>query len=192
MATGLQQSPANTELIHADGGFTTAFPSELGSMAVCFDGDRLVQLTFDHGSRSSALRSIGAVTSTEDPSPSQRSVVDLLTAYAAGEPVDLSRIEVSLPWTTPFALRVVEACRGIGYGEELSYGEVARIAGSPGAARAVGNIMAKNPIPLVIPCHRVIGSHGALGGYSARGGLAVKERLLAMEQTSVQADAVGH
>lgn len=79
-----------------------------------------------------------------------------------------------------FYLRVYDVVRSIPAGETLSYGEVARAAGCPGAARAVGTAMRKNPICLFIPCHRVVGSSG-LGGYSGSGGVETKRRLLSRE-----------
>lgn len=88
------------------------------------------------------------------------------------EPLDLSG-------ATAFQRRVWLATRDIPYGETRSYGQIARQAGSPGAARAVGRAMATNPVPIVVPCHRVIGSDGDLRGFG--GGLDLKRRLLEME-----------
>jgi methylated-DNA-[protein]-cysteine S-methyltransferase len=85
------------------------------------------------------------------------------------------------PWT-PFQKRVIDVCRSIPWGSTLTYGQVAALAGSPGASRAVGSVMAKNRFPLIVPCHRVIGSNG-LGGFSAPDGLKLKSRLLANEGT---------
>ncbi|MEX1224432.1 MAG: MGMT family protein, partial [Pirellulales bacterium] len=73
------------------------------------------------------------------------------------------------------------ACRRIPIGQTMSYAELAAVAGSPGAARAVGNIMAGNRVPIIVPCHRVVGSGGSLGGYSSSGGLRTKRRLLSLE-----------
>ena len=81
---------------------------------------------------------------------------------------------------TAFQRRVWLAVRDIPYGETRSYGQIARQAGSPGAARAVGQAMAANPVPIVAPCHRVIGSDGNLRGFG--GGLDLKRRLLEMER----------
>ena len=82
---------------------------------------------------------------------------------------------------TEFTRRVYEVVRSIPAGETLTYAEVARGAGHPGAARAVGSVMANNRHPLFIPCHRVVAS-GGLGGFSGPGGLAQKRQLLALEQ----------
>ena len=80
-----------------------------------------------------------------------------------------------------FAQMVLEACRRIPYGQTASYADLARAVGVPGAARAVGSVMARNPVPLVVPCHRVVRSDGSLGGFSVPDGVALKRRLLRME-----------
>ena len=80
---------------------------------------------------------------------------------------------------SPFRRRVLAAVGAIPYGETTSYGEIARRAGSPRGARAVGQAVGANPIPLIIPCHRVIGSNGALVGFGL--GLPMKRRLLELE-----------
>ncbi len=89
-------------------------------------------------------------------------------------PIDLSLL-------TPFQRRVLEATTEVGFSQTAGYGEIARRVGRPGASRAVGNALSKNPVPIVIPCHRVIASDGTLGGY--RGGLQYKEALLALERS---------
>ncbi len=100
-----------------------------------------------------------------------------LAAFFAGE---LEVFDLPLrPSGTTFQLRVWQALRGIPYGETVSYGEVARRIGRPGASRAVGRANGQNPIAIVMPCHRVIGADGTLTGYG--GGLDVKRRLLALE-----------
>jgi methylated-DNA-[protein]-cysteine S-methyltransferase len=95
---------------------------------------------------------------------------------------DLQAFELPLDLggATVFQRAVLLACFQVPYGQVVSYGELARRAGFPGAARAVGQVMARNPLPLVIPCHRVIASDGGLTGFG--GGLPLKERLLAMER----------
>ena len=106
-----------------------------------------------------------------------------LRAYMDGqrvsfdEPVDLSRMSA-------FVRRVLEAARSIPYGEVRTYARVAAEAGNPRAARATGQALGANPMPIVVPCHRVVTSSGRLGGY--RGGLALKARLLALEGQPVR------
>jgi methylated-DNA-[protein]-cysteine S-methyltransferase len=105
-----------------------------------------------------------------------------LREYFAGTRREFN-LPLDLSGRTPFQERVLAACLGVGYGETASYGEVARRAGHPGAARAVGQVMATNRLALVVPCHRVVAGSGGLGGYG--GGLALKARLLAMEAAGV-------
>ncbi len=106
-----------------------------------------------------------------------------LQAFAAGTPTDLSHLPLDLSYMTDFGRRVAMACRQVPWGETISYGQLATRIGSPGAARAVGAVMARNRHPLIIPCHRVIASNGALTGFSAPQGLIMKQRLLAHEET---------
>ena len=80
---------------------------------------------------------------------------------------------------TPFQIRVLNELSRILFGETVTYGELAARAGSPGASRAVGSVMAKNPLPIVIPCHRVLAAGNTIGGFT--GGLDMKRWLLAIE-----------
>jgi len=82
---------------------------------------------------------------------------------------------------TPFQRSVLTKVQEVPRGEYLTYGELARRIGRPGAARAVGQALGSNPIPVLIPCHRVLASDGSLGGYSGRGGVRTKEALLRLE-----------
>lgn len=100
--------------------------------------------------------------------------------FLAGDPSDLGSIPVDLEGQPPFRRKVLETLRATRAGETFTYGELARMAGSPGAARAVGQAMARNPLPIVIPCHRVVAADGP-GGFSLFGSLEAKERLLALE-----------
>jgi O-6-methylguanine DNA methyltransferase len=101
----------------------------------------------------------------------------LLDKYFRGAPVVFS-VPVD-PSGTAFDKRVWGALSALPWGSHTSYGELASVIGKPGAARAVGGACGRNPIPLIIPCHRVLQSGGLIGGYS--GGAGVKERLLAIE-----------
>ncbi len=105
----------------------------------------------------------------------------LITAYFEGVRVDFGDIPVVLDGLGLFAKRALTICRGVKFGQTVSYGQLAKITGKPGAARAVGGVMAENPLPLIIPCHRVIRADGRLGGFSASGGVNLKKRLLKLE-----------
>ena len=86
---------------------------------------------------------------------------------------------------TPFMNRIYRACRQIPCGQTWSYAQLAGRAGNKKASRAVGAAMARNRVPLVIPCHRVVASSGKLQGFSALGGIQTKQRLIDLEQTGV-------
>ena len=106
-----------------------------------------------------------------------------LKQYFAGKlrtftvPVDFSR------WQG-FTAQVYIALRAVPYGETITYGELARRAGQPAAARAVGGIMARNPLPIILPCHRVIAANGTMTGYSGGAGIPTKVFLLNHEKVS--------
>jgi O-6-methylguanine DNA methyltransferase len=105
-----------------------------------------------------------------------------ITAYYAGEAIDFDDFPLDLG-STPFIDAVRSTVRAIPRGEVLSYGQVAAMVGHPGAARAVGQVMAKNPVTVIIPCHRVVGSNGRLTGFG--GGLPMKQQMLSMEGVSL-------
>jgi methylated-DNA-[protein]-cysteine S-methyltransferase len=119
----------------------------------------------------------------EPPPPFVHAAIDLVTAYFQGEAVDFSRVPLDLSGLTAFRLRIYQALRAVPRGHVVDYGELASAAGTPGAARAVGQAMAHNPLPLFVPCHRVVAASGRIGGFSAPGGPATKRRLLELEAT---------
>lgn len=117
----------------------------------------------------------------------QEGVDDVITAtitqlneYFAG-----ARRHFNLPldWRdlSPFAVAILDVLQTVPFGTTVSYGDLAAMAGRPGAARAVGRVMAGNPFPIVVPCHRVLGCKGSLTGYSGGEGIATKEWLLDFE-----------
>lgn len=103
-----------------------------------------------------------------------------MVAYFAGQRVEFD-VSLDLTGLTDFRRKVLSACAKIPYGATITYGELADRVGSPGAARAVGGVMANNPVPLIVPCHRVLAASGKMGGFSAQGGVAVKARMLRLE-----------
>jgi methylated-DNA-[protein]-cysteine S-methyltransferase len=111
-----------------------------------------------------------------------KALQDQISAYFEGAYVDFDNdIPIPLEGLSSFARSVLNACRGIRYGQTMSYGTLAQKSGNPKAARAIGGAMARNPIPLIIPCHRVVRSDGKIGGFSATGGVPLKKRLLRIE-----------
>jgi methylated-DNA-[protein]-cysteine S-methyltransferase len=104
---------------------------------------------------------------------------DRFAAYFAGEAFDFRGVELDLDGSTPLQRALAEALRSIPYGETVTYGELAALAGSPNAARAAGTFCAGNRFPLVIPCHRVVAADG-IGGFGSLG-VDYKRRLLDLE-----------
>jgi len=104
-----------------------------------------------------------------------------LQAYWAGERMGFD-LSLDVSWATPFQQAVWRQLLTIPYGHTCTYADVARAIGKPLAVRAVGTAIGRNPLSVIVPCHRVLGSNGQLGGYS--GGLERKRALLALEQRS--------
>lgn len=160
--------------------YYTLFDSPIGLCALAGDGNELFELLLDLSGKRGVERSLAARYCQEirnDGSPF-RNLLGELRRYFRGERVDFT-FTSSFPWATPFERKVYVALRKVPYGQPIGYRELAKRAGSPGAARAVGGAMARNRLPILIPCHRVIRSDGSIGGFSA--GTAIKRRLLELE-----------
>ncbi len=100
-------------------------------------------------------------------------------AHLAGKRTDYADVTIDLAWATAFQQELAAALRAVPWGETVSYGELAALAGRPGAARAAGSFCAENRFALIVPCHRVVASDG-IGGYGPSG-VGLKRRLLALE-----------
>lgn len=125
---------------------------------------------------------------TSKASPDARLFTDLqkkIKAYFDGSYVDFADTRLVLDGLSKFSRKALTACKKVKYGQTFSYSELAKLAGRPGAGRAVGNILAKNPMPLIIPCHRIIRADGKSGGFSAGGGVGLKERMLKLESSAL-------
>lgn len=111
-----------------------------------------------------------------------QAVIDRMSAVVSGHSADdLTDVPVDLDGVGAFEQQVYAAARAVPPGETTTYGALAAELGEPGAAQAVGRAMGRNPVPIVVPCHRVVGAGGALTGFSARGGVETKRRLLVLE-----------
>ena len=111
-----------------------------------------------------------------------RSAVAAIRAYAEGDESGFDDMPLDLAGTDPFRKAIYSAARRLGHGEVVTYGELAERAGFPSHARETGTALGRNPIPLIVPCHRIIAAGGKLGGFSAEGGTDTKKRLLAHER----------
>ncbi len=125
-------------------------------------------------------RDLGTFRSEAPPSPI-RSIIGKVRKHLLGEPQKFNDTAISLDGIGGFGRLVYEVARRIPPGETLTYGEMARIVGHPTATRAIGRVLGRNPIGLIVPCHRIIGARGHLGGFSAYGGISTKARILAPE-----------
>lgn len=156
-----------------------AVETRLGWIGVAFTDAGLRATTLPRDRRAEAvaeLLALGAGTLAAEEELGDLS--QRLRRYAQGEPVAFpDRLDLS--HATPFLCAVWQATQEIPPGETRSYGWLARRVGRPGAARAVGQAMRTNPLPIVIPCHRVVAADGGLGGYG--GGLPLKAALLRLE-----------
>jgi methylated-DNA-[protein]-cysteine S-methyltransferase len=116
------------------------------------------------------------------PPAAVSAVIEAAKRYFAGEPVEFANVSLDLGGQDEFFRKIYAAARRVGWGQTTTYGSLAKELGAgPEAARAVGQAMAKNPVPLIIPCHRVLAAGGKLGGFSAPGGATTKQRMLEME-----------
>lgn len=107
-----------------------------------------------------------------------------ITDYYKGTYVDFKELPLSIvyPRFSGFGCKVLKVCKGVPLGKTITYSQLAKRAGFPKAARAVGNILAKNPLPLIIPCHRVVRSDSKIGKFSAPGGGKMKKKMLEYEK----------
>ncbi len=105
-------------------------------------------------------------------------VIGAVRRYARGDKVDFRFVAVDYGAASPFFRDVWEAARGLAHGEIVTYGELAARAGHPGMARETGQALGRNPVPLIVPCHRIAAASGKTGGFSAPGGVSTKLRLL--------------
>ena len=162
-------------------------PSSLGWIALVGAETLLKQLTFGHRNSAAAAGALdpelckSAISGTAISGTWNADLVRRLQAYASGTPVDFRDVRIDTREMTHFQRQVARQCRCIAYGQVRTYGQLAAEAGFPRAARAVGNCMAANRFPLVVPCHRVVPASGRGGAFSAPGGTGLKRRLLAME-----------
>lgn len=157
---------------------TATVESPIGALLLVADGEDRLTGVFTEGHRTEAAARARAVPAVDAPDGALAAAAEQLTEYFAGE-----RTAFDLPTAaagSPMQQEVWDALCRIPYGTTTSYGALAAELGmSPGAARAVGTANGRNPISIIVPCHRVVGASGALTGYA--GGLEAKRRLLVLE-----------
>ena len=162
----------------------TLFDTAIGSCGIAWNDRGVVAFQLPEGSSSTTRATLisrvqGAI---ECAAPvSIRRVVDAVTALLRGERTDLAFVPVDMDGLPEFHRRVYDVARTIPPGATMTYGDIAARLGDPGSARAVGQALGRNPIPVIVPCHRVLAAGGRSGGFSAPGGTKTKLNLLAIE-----------
>jgi methylated-DNA-[protein]-cysteine S-methyltransferase len=170
------------------------FDAAIGPCGVAWNARGLVAVQLPEASRAATERRLAARSRTVGPAEPPEPVANVIgdiTRYLAGEEVDFSTVAVDFSGLDPFRRRLYEQTRALRYGRTTTYGELARQLGASNweGAREVGEAMGRNPVPVVIPCHRVLAAGGKLGGFSAPGGAATKAKLLALEGVQLDSGA---
>ena len=179
-AGGLGRPPAGRSEVASRSPATVVrvFTTPLGRIGVAAGDRGVVRVMLPSAVAGRRCRASGASTGAAKAKAHAAQAEREIRAYCAGRLREFT-VPIDLSGVPPFHRKVLAAARRIPYGRTVTYGELARRAGSPRAARAVGQAMAHNPVALLVPCHRVVAAGGGLGGFG--GGLALKRRLLALE-----------
>jgi methylated-DNA-[protein]-cysteine S-methyltransferase len=166
----------------------TLFPTPIGRCAIAWGDRGIVGLSLpeadERRTRARLLRRLPQAAEARPPDE-VRAAIEEIKALLSGERRDLSAIRLDFEAVGDFPRRVYEVARTIPPGETRTYGEVATKLGDPRRAREVGQALARNPFPIVVPCHRVLAANGRSGGFSAPGGVSTKLRLLEIEGARV-------
>ncbi len=161
------------------------FETEAGFCAIGWTEAGIARFALPDGSAQAAERNIlrkFPAARAATPTPAIARAIDAAQRYFAGAEVDFTDLALDLDGQEEFFSRIYAALRNVGYGKTTTYGALAKELGAgPEAARAVGQAMATNPIPLIIPCHRVLAAGNKVGGFSAPGGSDSKVKMLALE-----------
>ncbi len=162
------------------------FLTNLGFCGFAWGAAGITRLCLPEKSRARVERRLaGHGPLVEQPAGRVAKLVSRIEAYFAGNNVDFSGVPVDLAGVDAFRLDIYAAARRLGFGEVVTYGELARRAGHEGMARETGAALGANPVPLVVPCHRIVAAGGRIGGFSAPGGAATKEKMLELEGVRV-------
>ena len=163
----------------------TLFETPFGRSGIAWRDDGIVAIQLAEASDAATVRKLlvrNPAIALAKPPAWIAEATRAIREHLSGRPQDLSRLSLALDDVPRFHRAVYAEARKVASGSTVSYGELAARVGSPGAARAVGQAMARNPFILAVPCHRILGSGGSLGGFSARGGVRTKARLLELER----------
>ncbi len=163
------------------------FPTALGDMAIAWKDEMVTGVFLPEANGKKLLTRVRSkqrspsLAWTESPPSFVGHMAASIRSHLRGEAQEFSLEHLSMKKGSPFFQKVYACSQKIPSGKVLTYRELAKAAGSPKAFRAVGQAMARNPFPIVIPCHRVVGTGKSAGGFSAHGGLKTKARILKLE-----------
>jgi methylated-DNA-[protein]-cysteine S-methyltransferase len=166
----------------------TLFDSAIGTCGLAWSAHGIVRLQLPEADTQTTERRLRAIDGVEAIQPLPEWVehaIDEVRRYAAGEPVAFAQVRLDSSAVGDFEGRVYAATRAVAWGRTATYGDLARTLGAPGAAQAVGRALSRNPIAIIIPCHRILASGNKSGGFSAFGGVSAKRRLLALEGVQI-------
>ena len=161
------------------------FDTPIGTCAVAWSGRGIAGLQLPEPSPAATRARVkrrwpGALETDVVPAGVQRAL-DRVQGLLSGDAVDLADIPLDLDAAPDFHRKVYDVARTIPPGRTMTYGEIAKRLGAPHESREVGQALGKNPVAIIVPCHRVLGADGKMGGFSANGGVLTKRRMLEIE-----------
>ncbi len=161
------------------------FATPIGRCAIAWSGVAIVGTALPGSDEAATVRSVtrSCADAQEAGTPAWvRDVIDRIARLLSGEAAHFDDVPLALDGANGFEREIYRAASAIPHGQTRTYGQLAAAIGQPGAARAVGRALGRNPIPIIIPCHRIVAANGRTGGFSAPGGISTKMKLLEIER----------
>lgn len=166
----------------------TLFDTLIGRCGIAWSDRGIVRIQLPEETDAKAVRRLATnddLTPAEPP-PQVRASIEQIRRHLGGDRQDFRDMPLDMSGVADFHRRVYQGARKVSAGKTISYGELAMRIGAPGAARAVGQALGRNPFAIVVPCHRVLAAQGRAGGFSAHGGVGTKRRILAAEGVALE------
>jgi methylated-DNA-[protein]-cysteine S-methyltransferase len=166
----------------------TLFDTAIGRCGVAWSDRGIARIQLPEANDAKAVRRLAMNDdlTVAEPPPAIAKAIEQIRRHLRGDRQDFRDVPLDTSDVAAFHRRVYQAARKISAGRTISYGELAERIGAPGAARAVGQALGKNPLAIVVPCHRVLAANGKAGGFSAHGGIGTKRRILAAEGVELE------
>jgi methylated-DNA-[protein]-cysteine S-methyltransferase len=155
--------------------------TEIGPFGLAWSQEGLARVLLPEHERGPMLARLLRIADPATTAQLPRFLMDLIEGYGRGQRADFSHIQLDYGRAPEINRQVYADILKVGWGETTTYGEIAMRLGDPRLARAVGQALGRNPLPLIVPCHRVLAAGGRMGGFSAPGGAATKRKMLALE-----------